>query len=350
MPLVSGATVITPPAQAGLDQGTALATLMAPTQACISLGAAIALNTVNLGAGPGVFPPGCYSTTGAMDIALSTTVTLSGAGVYIFKSAGAITTGANSRVVLAGGACGSDVFWTGVGATTLGAYTGALPAPTTFVGTIIDDAGITLGEFANLAGRALAFGGTVTTDKNTITVPTCAPFVPPATPAGQTASSKAFFPTTIAAGGVSRLTITLSNNNAGVATLDAGGFTDTLPAGLVIAPTPNAVTSCGGIAPAGVVTTGANSVSLSAGTTIPGGAPGMCTVAVDVTAAAAGSYTNTLPVLFTDQVESAAPAGVTLSVLAVSASGIPTLSEWAMILLASLLAMLGFAAMRKQAR
>ncbi|MEP6511405.1 MAG: IPTL-CTERM sorting domain-containing protein, partial [Dokdonella sp.] len=28
----------------------------------------------------------------------------------------------------------------------------------------------------NLTGRALAYGGTVTTDANTITVPNCAPF------------------------------------------------------------------------------------------------------------------------------------------------------------------------------
>jgi hypothetical protein len=45
------------------------------------------------------------------------------------------------------------------------------------VGNILDAAGITIGHFANLTGRALAFGGTVTTDANTITVPTCAPFV-----------------------------------------------------------------------------------------------------------------------------------------------------------------------------
>jgi hypothetical protein len=50
------------------------------------------------------------------------------------------------------------------------------PTPT-FVGNILDAAGITIGHFANLTGIALAFGGTVTTDANTITVPTCAPFV-----------------------------------------------------------------------------------------------------------------------------------------------------------------------------
>jgi hypothetical protein len=107
-----------------------------------------------------------------MNVTLSTTVTLNGAGVYVFRPGGALNTGANSRVVLAGGACASDVFWAPVGATTLGANA-ALSLTPTFVGNILDAAGITIGHFANLTGRALAFGGTVTTDANTITVPSC---------------------------------------------------------------------------------------------------------------------------------------------------------------------------------
>jgi hypothetical protein len=111
-----------------------------------------------------------------MNVTVSTTVTLNGAGVYIFRPGGALNTGANSKVVLAGGACASDVFWAPVGAVTLGANA-ALSATPTFVGNILDAAGITIGHFANLTGRALAFGGTVTTDANTITVPSCAGFV-----------------------------------------------------------------------------------------------------------------------------------------------------------------------------
>jgi len=78
---------------------------------------------------------------------------------------------------LANGACASDVYWAPlpIGATTIGAHTGLAATPT-FVGNILDAAGITIGHFANVNGRALAFGGTVTTDANTITVPTCAPF------------------------------------------------------------------------------------------------------------------------------------------------------------------------------
>jgi hypothetical protein len=160
-----------------VDQGLALANLNG--QACTFLGAgAIALDSLVVGANPpGTIPPGCYFSGGAMNITLSTTLTLNGAGVYIFRPGGALNTGANSRVILANGACASDVFWAPVGATTLGANA-ALSLTPTFVGNILDAAGITLGHFANLTGRALAFGGTVTADANTITVPAaCAPSV-----------------------------------------------------------------------------------------------------------------------------------------------------------------------------
>ena len=159
----------------GVDQGLALANLNG--QPCTSLGAgAVALDSVIVGANPpGIIPPGCYSSGGAMDITVSTTVTLNGAGVYIFRPGGALNTGANSTLILANGACASDVFWAPVGAATLGANAAASSTPT-FAGNILDAAGITIGHFANLTGRALAFGGTVTTDATTITVPTCASF------------------------------------------------------------------------------------------------------------------------------------------------------------------------------
>jgi hypothetical protein len=173
---ITGVTVTPCPPATGLDEGAALANLNG--QPCTSLGAgAVALDSVIVGFNPpGIIPPGCYSSGGAMNVTVSTTVTLNGAGIYIFRPGGALNTGANSSVILAAGACASDVYWAPVGATTLGANAALSPTPT-FVGNILDAAGITIGHFANLTGRALAFGGTVTTDANTITVPTCAPFV-----------------------------------------------------------------------------------------------------------------------------------------------------------------------------
>ena len=216
------------------------------------------------------------------------------------------------------------------------------------MGNILDAAGITIGHFANLTGRALAFGGTVTTDANTITVPTCAPFAGSGTAIPSLA--KGFNPVSINAGGVSRLTITLSNPNLSVATLSAP-LIDTLPTGVVIAPTPNASTTCGsGGSGGGVVsaTPGGTTVSLSTNSTIPGGAPGTCTVTVDVTSPTAGSFLNTLAAgaLQTSNGNNAAPAVATLTVV-VGPLSIPTLSEWAMIMLAALLVLFGVAGIRR---
>jgi uncharacterized repeat protein (TIGR01451 family) len=186
---ISGATVTPCPSSVGTDQGSALADMNAQANAvtCTNLGPAPALNAVTIPGYPtGTFPPGCYTSDAAMSITVNTTVTLSGSGTYIFRSGGALTTGANSLVTLANGANACNVFWAPVGATTLGANASLSSTPT-FVGNIFDAAGISVGHFVNLLGRALAFGGTVTTDANTISVPNCStppptPPTPPSTP------------------------------------------------------------------------------------------------------------------------------------------------------------------------
>ncbi|HTK04945.1 MAG TPA: ice-binding family protein [Candidatus Eisenbacteria bacterium] len=181
----TGTTVTPCDAAVALAQGNAKAdvNLQASLPGCTNLGGgAVTLNSFDLdGAGPilpGHYPPGCYTNGGAMIITLGTSITLDGNGTHIFKPGGSLTTGDDSFVALAGGASACDVFWAPVGDTTIGAYTGALPNPNAFVGTIFrgDAAGlsITLGHFQSLLGRALAFGSTVTTDANTITTPSCA--------------------------------------------------------------------------------------------------------------------------------------------------------------------------------
>jgi hypothetical protein len=99
-------------------------------------------------------------------------LTFSGSGTYIFRLGGALTTTAGAIVTLSG-ASACDVFWTPTEATTLAANT-------TFAGTVIDAAGITVGANTTWTGRALSFGETVTTDTDTITAPTCAATPPPA--------------------------------------------------------------------------------------------------------------------------------------------------------------------------
>ena len=159
---------------AGIAQGNTLINLNNQyLNSCTNIGEVGNLDAIVINGGtPGHFPPGCYYRAGAMNIAVSATVNLDGAGTYIFKSTGgAVTTGANSAVVL-NGASACDVFWTPVAATTLGANS-------TFKGTVIDAAGITIGDTVAWLGRALAYGGTITSNgalvstSNTITVPAC---------------------------------------------------------------------------------------------------------------------------------------------------------------------------------
>ena len=97
---------------------------------------------------------------------------------------------------------------------------------------------------------------------------------------------KAFVPPSISPNGVSRLTITLGNGNAAAQTLEQA-LDDTLPAGVVVAPTP----AIGGTCSTGSVTADAGTalVRYANGASIP---PGGCTISVNVTAAVAGTYPN----------------------------------------------------------
>ena len=299
---VTGTTLAPCPAQVGLDQATATADLNAQTllPTCTTLPGGD-LNAVVLpGHLAGHFPPGCYVQAGALGTTAGGTVFLESPGVYIFRSTGgALTTGANTTFSLGPGVCESDVFWGAAGATTLGANNA-------FVGTVLDAAGITIGQNTTWVGRALASGGTVTVPLTpvTVTVPTCAPFVPPVPPT----VTKAFSPASITAGAVSRLTITLNNPNAAAIALTAA-FTDTLPGGALVAATPNPTTTCGGAVTA---TAGGSTVTLPTGSTIPAGSS---TIAVNVTAAAPGTFVNTIPAgaLQTTAGNNAAPATATLT-------------------------------------
>jgi hypothetical protein len=100
-----------------------------------------------------------------------------------------------------------------------------------------------------------------------------------------------FEPTRIMNGETTKLTIRLSNVSQSTAAVLSEAFTDTFPAGLVVAPTPNAATTCTGTLSAAA---GSGAVSLAAGASIP--ATGTCTVTVDVTGTVSGDYVNRIPV------------------------------------------------------
>ena len=106
-------------------------------------------------------------------------------------------------------------------------------------------------------------------------------------------TSKSFTPTSISAGQTATLKIRLYNTrDPGLAnpTLTGVSFTDRLPAGLTVAATPNASTTCAN----GIVTaaSGSDRVTLSSATI---NVNTDCLVQVDVTASNLGVYTNTIP-------------------------------------------------------
>ena len=152
--------------QAGIDQGTALSALASQPCTFSFAPGAIDLASDTTHGVAGLYAPGVYCISGAASIGGGGTLTLTGAGTYIFRMTGSLTTTANSVVALSG-ASACNVWWTPGAATTLGANS-------TFGGIDIDASGITIGNLVVYNGKALAFGGTVTTDSDTLTSSACA--------------------------------------------------------------------------------------------------------------------------------------------------------------------------------
>jgi len=172
-------------------------------------------------------------------------------------------------------------------------------SPTAAPGTTTNTIGVgqlNVGGYSNQTG---------TTANNTLTA------------APNVTLAKAFSPVTIAPGGTSTLTISVANTANGSAPLSGMTLADALPAGMTIAPTPNASTTCG----AGTVTAvaGASSLALANGSVA---ANATCTIVVTVTSATSGISTNTIPANAfgsTQGATNAAPASAVLNVGNISA-------------------------------
>jgi uncharacterized repeat protein (TIGR01451 family) len=187
------------------------------------------------------------------------------AGLQVAATPNATTTG-----------CGSPTFAPAAGNTSVSFSGGTIAASDTCTVTV-DVTATTAGAKANTTGNVTSTnGGTGNTGSDTLTV-----ISPPSL-------AKAFSPNPIAVGGVSTLTFTITNPNAGTA-LTGIAFADSFPAGLQVAATPNATTTgCG--SPTFAPAAGNTSVSFSGGTIA---ASGTCTVTVDVTATTGGAKANT---------------------------------------------------------
>jgi hypothetical protein len=113
-------------------------------------------------------PPGLYKSTSSLSIS-SSDLTLDAQGdanaVFIFQMASTLTTTSGRKVILAGGAKASNVYWQVGTSATFGTNS-------VFKGTIMADQSITLNTGATLNGRALARIGAVTLAANAAVLPT----------------------------------------------------------------------------------------------------------------------------------------------------------------------------------
>lgn len=154
--------------------------------------------------------------------------------------------------------------------------------------------------------------------------------------------STVFNPAAAATGQSVSLTYTMTNPNAADAVTGLG-FNNALPAGLVVA-TPNGVTNtCAG----GTVTAvpGASTVQLSGGSLA---ASGSCTVTVNLVSNAVGIKNNAVQVTSTN-LGNGNTANSSLTVTAAPpTTAVPTLSDTAMLVLASLLVIAAAIAQRRQ--
>lgn len=111
--------------------------------------------------------PGLYKSSGSLEIS-SGDLTFDAKGnanaVFIIQIASTLNTTSDRKVILAGGAKASNIFWQVGTSATLG-------TTSVFKGTIMADQSISLGTGASIEGRLLARIAAVTIEGNTIVTP-----------------------------------------------------------------------------------------------------------------------------------------------------------------------------------
>jgi hypothetical protein len=116
--------------------------------------------------------PGVYNFSSSAQ--LTGTLTLNGAGLYIFQIGSTLTTAMGAAVVTENGAQASNIFWQVGSSATLG-------SGTIFIGNILAYASITNDSSGTVDGRLLALNGAVTLADLNLTYP---PAIPPGGPGG----------------------------------------------------------------------------------------------------------------------------------------------------------------------
>jgi uncharacterized repeat protein (TIGR01451 family) len=226
-------------------------------------------------------PPSITKSFGAASIPLNGTTTLSfnitNPNTNVALNGLAFTDNLPAGLVVAStpnlsNACGGTA--TAVGGSGSVSLSGGTLAASASCTVSVNVQGTTAGVKNNSVQVTSTEGGTGNTSNASITV-----VAPPVI-------IKFFGAASIPVGGSTSLTFTIQNNNPGTA-LNGVAFSDTLPAGLVVA-TPNGLSNaCGGSVTA---TAGSGSISLSGGSLA---ATASCNISLNVTGTAAGQQNNT---------------------------------------------------------
>lgn len=320
-----------PPFSTHVNDGAAInaqAATLALYNQLAALGAGTAIGNE---LGGQILGPGTYS-IGAANIAATTNLTLSGAGTYIFKVASSLTANVNSTVTLLGvDPC--RVFWQVTSAATLNGVN--------FVGTVVAQAGVSLGSNATLAGRALttAAGAVTLAGSNTIGGCSAAPVVPPPAPATTDLIIAKTHAGNFVVGTNGTYTIAISNIG-GSASAGAYTVTDTLPAGLTFVSGTGTGWTCSN---AGQVVTCTNSTVIAAGAAGAG-----ITLVVSPGAGTAPTVTNTAVVAGGGDTVLTNNTTADVTIVSPLVPPVPTMAQWALIALMGLLVLGGAAGLQRR--
>lgn len=259
---------------------------------------------------PGVY---CFASSAANTGLLQLDAMGNANAVWVFQIASTLITGSASTVSIINGGQACNVFWQVGSSATLG-------TTTTFAGNILALTSITLQTGASLSGRALAQTGTVTLASNAVSVCSLAGSTTPTTLTTQASPA-------VQMGGLIHDTATLSGGVAPTGTIVFELFG------------PNDATCTATPAFTSTVTVAGNGSYASAGFTpiSVGIYRWIATYGGDAANVASATACN-------DANESA-----TISAGPPQIGITPTLSAWAMVLLAAFVALAGFVAMRTTA-
>jgi len=299
-----GFTVTSSPAYTGVTPNAATIHIAdGPTLVSANASTTLGVNPPSIAK---AFSPNTIAQGGTSVLTITLTNNNYGAATLSSNLVDTLPTGITLANASFGGTCTGTKSGTAGGNTITYAAGGTIPAGNPGTGTpgsctiTANVTGSTPGSYLN----TIAAGALVTNKGNNPN-----PTSDTLTISGPPTVAKAFSPNSIAVGGSSVLTITLSNTNPTVATLTAN-LVDTLPANVTLLDNTFGGTCTG--TKSG--TAGGNTVTYAAGGTIP--ASGSCTITANVTSGVAGSYLNTIPTgaLQTDKGNNANPASDTLTV------------------------------------